>query len=50
MCVVEDSKSKGDEKVTVALLAVMPNTGEIIYDVFEDGHLRSGECLPRLQK
>ncbi|CAK7210882.1 Mismatch repair protein msh3 [Sporothrix bragantina] len=30
-----------DEKVTVGLLAVQPATGDILYDRFEDGFLRS---------
>ena len=39
-----ESKSKGggtDEKVDVGILAVQPATGDIIYDSFEDGFMRS---------
>lgn len=43
LCVTE-SKAKGwgtDEKVDVGILAVQPATGDIIYDTFEDGFMRS---------
>lgn len=43
LCITE-SKSKGggtDEKVDVGILAVQPATGDIIYDSFEDGFMRS---------
>jgi DNA mismatch repair protein MSH3 len=43
LCLTE-SKAKGwgtDEKVDVGLLAVQPATGDIIYDTFEDGFMRS---------
>lgn len=43
LCLTE-SKAKGsgtDEKVNVGLLAVQPATGDIIYDSFEDGFMRS---------
>lgn len=43
LCITE-SKSKGwgtDEKVDVGILAVQPATGDIIYDDFEDGFMRS---------
>lgn len=43
LCMTE-SKSKGggtDEKVDVGILAVQPATGDIIYDSFEDGFMRS---------
>lgn len=43
LCLTE-SKAKGsgtDEKVDVGLLAVQPATGDIIYDSFEDGFMRS---------
>ncbi|KAL2072677.1 hypothetical protein VTL71DRAFT_12020 [Oculimacula yallundae] len=43
LCVTE-SKAKGwgtDEKVEVGILAVQPSTGDIIYDTFEDGFMRS---------
>ncbi|KAF8854100.1 DNA mismatch repair protein msh3 [Acephala macrosclerotiorum] len=43
LCITE-SKAKGwgtDEKVDVGILAVQPATGDIIYDAFEDGFMRS---------
>jgi DNA mismatch repair protein MSH3 len=43
LCITE-SKAKGwgtDEKVDVGILAVQPNTGDIIYDTFEDGFMRN---------
>lgn len=43
LCITE-SKSHGwgtDEKVDVGILAVQPGTGDIIYDSFEDGFMRS---------
>ncbi|EGX91423.1 DNA mismatch repair protein Msh3 [Cordyceps militaris CM01] len=43
LCLTE-SKAKGagtDEKVDVGILAVQPATGDIIYDTFEDGFMRS---------
>ncbi|TPX16424.1 uncharacterized protein E0L32_003718 [Thyridium curvatum] len=43
LCITE-SKAKGwgtDEKVDVGILAVQPATGDIIYDNFEDGFMRS---------
>ncbi|OAA77825.1 DNA mismatch repair protein Msh3 [Akanthomyces lecanii RCEF 1005] len=43
LCITE-SKAKGsgtDEKVDVGVLAVQPATGDIIYDTFEDGFMRS---------
>ncbi|KAJ6446240.1 formin binding protein (FNB3) [Purpureocillium lavendulum] len=43
LCITE-TKSKGlgsDEKVDVGILAVQPATGDIIYDAFEDGFMRS---------
>ena len=43
LCLVEDPKGTTGEKVSIALVAVMPSTGEVIYDCFEDGLLRSGE-------
>ncbi|EPE28138.1 DNA repair protein MutS, III [Glarea lozoyensis ATCC 20868] len=49
LCITE-SKAKGwgtDEKVDVGILAVQPNTGNIIYDTFEDGFMR-GEIETRL--
>ncbi|PHH78299.1 hypothetical protein CDD80_7107 [Ophiocordyceps camponoti-rufipedis] len=41
---ITETKSKGsgtDEKVQVGILAVQPATGDIVYDVFEDGFMRS---------
>ncbi|TVY17171.1 DNA mismatch repair protein msh3 [Lachnellula arida] len=43
LCITE-TKAKGwgtDEKVDVGILAVQPATGDIIYDTFEDGFMRS---------
>ncbi|KAH7364083.1 DNA mismatch repair protein msh3 [Rhexocercosporidium sp. MPI-PUGE-AT-0058] len=43
LCLTE-SKAKGwgtDEKVEAGILAVQPSTGDIIYDTFEDGFMRS---------
>jgi DNA mismatch repair protein MSH3 len=43
LCITE-TKSKGwgtDEKVDVGILAVQPATGDVIYDNFEDGFMRS---------
>ncbi|KAJ1331048.1 DNA mismatch repair protein MSH3 [Microdochium nivale] len=43
LCITE-TKAKGwgtDEKVEVGILAVQPATGDIIYDNFEDGFMRS---------
>ncbi|KAG4428739.1 Mismatch repair protein msh3 [Cadophora sp. M221] len=43
LCITE-SKAKGwgtDEKVEAGILAVQPSTGDIIYDTFEDGFMRS---------
>jgi DNA mismatch repair protein MSH3 len=43
LCITE-AKAKGwgtDEKVDVGILAVQPATGDIIYDTFEDGFMRS---------
>ncbi|KAI3575187.1 muts domain V-domain-containing protein [Fusarium oxysporum f. sp. albedinis] len=43
LCLTE-SKAKGwgtDEKVDVGIIAVQPATGDIIYDNFEDGFMRS---------
>lgn len=41
---ITETKAKGwgtDEKVDVGILAVQPATGDIIYDNFEDGFMRS---------
>ncbi|KAH6998340.1 muts domain V-domain-containing protein [Ilyonectria sp. MPI-CAGE-AT-0026] len=43
LCITE-TKAKGwgtDEKVDVGIIAVQPATGDIIYDNFEDGFMRS---------
>ena len=43
LCLTE-SKAKGwgsDEKVHVGLVAVQPSVGDVIYDDFEDGFMRS---------
>ncbi|CAI0646283.1 unnamed protein product, partial [Colletotrichum noveboracense] len=43
LCITETpSKGQGtDEKVDVGIVAVQPTTGDIIYDTFEDGFMRS---------
>ena len=43
LCITETTaKGSGtDEKVDVGILAVQPATGDIIYDNFEDGFMRS---------
>ncbi|KAI0515216.1 muts domain V-domain-containing protein [Xylaria bambusicola] len=43
LCITETA-AKGwgtDEKVDVGIIAVQPATGDIIYDIFEDGFMRS---------
>ncbi|KAF7722844.1 Mismatch repair protein msh3 [Apophysomyces ossiformis] len=43
MCVVEEKRGGGgpDELVKTGIIAVQPATGDIIYDAFEDGYMRS---------
>ncbi|PKS06315.1 hypothetical protein jhhlp_007063 [Lomentospora prolificans] len=43
LCITETPSKGGgtDEKVDVGILAVQPATGDIIYDSFEDGFMRS---------
>ncbi|KAG0305679.1 Mismatch repair protein msh3 [Dissophora globulifera] len=43
MCIYEQPQggSGTDEKVRIAMLAVQPATGDIIYDEFVDGHFRN---------
>ncbi|GAA5830215.1 hypothetical protein JCM3766R1_002826 [Sporobolomyces carnicolor] len=43
MCLVEDpiGGAGGYEKVRIGIVAVMPSTGEIVWDEFEDGLMRS---------
>ncbi|KAF9167470.1 Mismatch repair protein msh3 [Mortierella sp. AD010] len=43
MCICEQPQggSGADEKVKIAVLAVQPATGDIIYDEFVDGHFRN---------
>ncbi|ERS95715.1 hypothetical protein HMPREF1624_07790 [Sporothrix schenckii ATCC 58251] len=43
LCLTETQRGGlgADEKVTVGLLAVQPATGDILYDSFEDGFMRS---------
>ncbi|KAL0781712.1 hypothetical protein CaCOL14_003047 [Colletotrichum acutatum] len=43
LCITETpTKGQGtDEKVDVGIVAVQPTTGDIIYDTFEDGFMRS---------
>ena len=43
LCITE-TNAKGwgnDEKVHVGIVAVQPNTGDVIYDDFDDGFMRS---------
>ncbi|GAA5986743.1 hypothetical protein JCM11641_007759 [Rhodosporidiobolus odoratus] len=42
MCIVEDKQgSMVDAKVRIGLIAVMPSTGEVVYDEFEDSLMRA---------
>ncbi|GAA5932860.1 mismatch repair protein MSH3 [Sporobolomyces koalae] len=41
MCLVEERLGTGHDKVKLGLVAVSPSTGEIVYDEFEDGLMRS---------
>ncbi|GAA5910183.1 mismatch repair protein MSH3 [Sporobolomyces salmoneus] len=43
MCLVEEKvgTGKGNERVRIGLVAAMPSTGEIVWDDFEDGLMRS---------
>ncbi|EIM90301.1 DNA mismatch repair protein MSH3 [Stereum hirsutum FP-91666 SS1] len=43
MCVVEEPKGGMgvDEKVIVGMIVVCPNTGDVTWDEFEDGHMRT---------
>lgn len=43
LCITENKSKAGgtDERVDVGILAVQPTTGDIIYDSFEDGFIRS---------
>ncbi|KAF9901347.1 Mismatch repair protein msh3 [Lobosporangium transversale] len=43
MCLYEEPQggNGADEKVRIAMLAVQPSTGDIIYDEFLDGHFRN---------
>ncbi|BGP13767.1 hypothetical protein JCM10213_006401 [Rhodosporidiobolus nylandii] len=42
MCIVEEKLGKQpDAKVRIGLVAVMPSTGEVVYDEFEDGLMRA---------
>lgn len=58
LCLFEEVKSgkkkKGEEEeeggdrgkvVRIGMIAVMPSTGEVIYDEFDDGFTRSGQFL-----
>lgn len=48
LCLVEEPKGTTGDKVMIALVAVMPSTGEVVYDCFEDGLLRSGTSPLRM--
>lgn len=44
LCITETKTKAGagtDEKVNVGIIAVQPGTGDVIYDEFEDGFMRS---------
>lgn len=43
LCITESNAghSQGDEKVHVGIVAVQPGTGDVVYDDFEDGFMRS---------
>jgi DNA mismatch repair protein MSH3 len=42
LCITENQlNNRSDEKVDVGILAVQPGTGDVIYDNFEDGFMRS---------
>lgn len=42
MCLVEQKQAKkGSHGVTIGMLSVTPSTGDIIYDYFDDGIMRS---------
>ncbi|KAL1933574.1 hypothetical protein VTP01DRAFT_7664 [Rhizomucor pusillus] len=43
LCAVEEKRGGGgsDERVRIGLVAVQPATGDIVYDVFDDGYMRS---------
>ncbi|RUS16472.1 hypothetical protein BC937DRAFT_91165 [Endogone sp. FLAS-F59071] len=43
MCVVEEKRggSGSDERVKLGIVAVQPSTGDIVYDSFDDGYMRS---------
>ncbi|BGP29936.1 hypothetical protein JCM10296v2_001688 [Rhodotorula toruloides] len=42
MCVVEDKLGKApDAKVKIGMVAVVPSTGQVVYDELEDGLMRS---------
>ncbi|CDH49460.1 dna mismatch repair protein msh3 [Lichtheimia corymbifera JMRC:FSU:9682] len=43
VCIVEEKRGGGgvDERVKIGLVAVQPATGDIMYDSFEDGYMRS---------
>uniref|UniRef100_A0A0K3CG19 DNA mismatch repair protein MSH3 n=1 Tax=Rhodotorula toruloides TaxID=5286 RepID=A0A0K3CG19_RHOTO len=42
MCIIEDKLGKApDAKVKIGMVAVVPATGQVVYDEFEDGLMRS---------
>ncbi|KAG0168324.1 Mismatch repair protein msh3 [Apophysomyces sp. BC1015] len=43
MCIVEEKRGGGgpDELVKTGIIAVQPATGDIVYDAFDDGYMRS---------
>ncbi|KAJ1906678.1 Mismatch repair protein msh3 [Coemansia sp. IMI 209127] len=41
MCISEGPAGSKDKRVTIGMLAVQISTGDIVYDCFEDGYLRS---------
>ncbi|KZT60361.1 hypothetical protein CALCODRAFT_114887 [Calocera cornea HHB12733] len=43
MCLIEELRGGmgADERVLIGMVSVVPSTGDIVYDEFEDGHMRS---------
>ncbi|EJU05481.1 hypothetical protein DACRYDRAFT_74703 [Dacryopinax primogenitus] len=43
LCLIEDLRGGmgADERVAIGLVSVVPSTGDIVYDDFQDGHMRS---------
>ncbi|KAI9456446.1 DNA mismatch repair protein MSH3 [Russula earlei] len=43
MCLVEQQRGGmgADEKVNIGMIAICPSTGDVVWDQFEDGHMRT---------